>query len=284
MFILFHFLWLVVVFQCFIRSLSWFPLNHQIRFRLPAFDVNILTVIDKVGDFVDFLDDLHDIQFDMSAGSSQISTIEDSQANNTRVTIVYEEGKGSPVEYIRDSVLNAVSTGKPSPLLRIHKFGRRAIKGIPDDTLLGILVLIASELLQRELSYKAPLVPTIFREIANTTITELDSKLQLLSQLSWDFDPFLQKEFDNLQSQPLEAIDRFLVTEVLPRLDKELSPILPKLATDPAKLNKLTKNIKELGQMLTYALLKPSLTANTTMDLKIVDKIDDVGKSMEEGE
>lgn len=54
---------------------------------------------------------------------------------------------------------------------------------------------------------------------------------------------FLAKETDALSARPLEIIDfidQYLVRDLLPRIDKELSPFLSTLITDPAEVQKIT--------------------------------------------
>ena len=87
---------------------------------------------------------------------------------------------------------------------------------------------------------------------ANTTMNELDLKLDLLTYLNWDFDPFIQvtssllmpactvcmycmhvrieiylhtvlvrnsqNELENLQLQPWEAIDRFFLSDFFTKI------------------------------------------------------------------
>jgi len=94
---------------------------------------------------------------------------------------------------------------------------------------IGLLALISTELFQRELSKQSSSLPPIINLLANTTLLELDMKLELLSYLKWNMDPFIQAEFENLQTQPLEVLDKFIVNEVLMKIDKDFSPYLSKL-------------------------------------------------------
>lgn len=143
------------------------------------------------------------------------------------------------------SLASSNSTLVETPLLLAHQLGKRVVKKLPDSALLGVLVLIASELLQREVNTKFLRLPPLVRELANSTALELDAKLEFLSSLQWDVDPFLRTEIENLQNQPLELIDKFVVNEILPRVDKELSPVLSNLIGDPRRVSLITKSIKE---------------------------------------
>ena len=140
---------------------------------------------------------------------------------------------------------NNTIVGQP-PVLAVHQLGKKVVKTLPDSALLGVLVLIASELLQREVNTNTLKLPPVLQDIANTTILELDSKLQFLSSLQWNMDPFLQAELENLQNQPLEVIDKYIVKEFLPKIDKELSPLLSSMITDPDKVKLITNNVKDL--------------------------------------
>lgn len=179
------------------------------------------------------------------------------------------------------------SVTKQSSLLRVHQLGKQVIKKIPDYALLGVLVLISSELLQREVNSKSSNIPVIFRDVANTTVLELDTKLELLTQLKWDFDPFIQLEIENLRTQPLEYIDRFIVGEILPKVDKELSPILSKLTTNPTQVKVITKNVKDLIQLISYLIFQPSYVSKIQTPLErttstIMESVDIVGQSVED--
>jgi hypothetical protein len=204
------------------------------------------------------------IVFDCSAGAFAISTPDDhdylpviEQKNETEVT----------------------------PILWAHQTGRKLIRKAPDNALLGLLVLIGSELIRREVDYKADVVPNLVRDIANTTVYELDSKLELLSSLQWNFDPFLKSERENLQTQPIEAIDKYIVTEILPRVQKDISPMLENMVQDPEKVREVTSNIKkviELGTLSENLLAMVPSTPKTTSS--IIEQVDLVGKGIEEGE
>lgn len=245
---------------------------------------DIMIIIEKVDSFITFLNEVKTIQIDFSAGAGDISS---------PISIdIYSYNTSDNLMSIPDSLYNesnivrSLSTERPSPLLRLHQVSKKALKKVPDNALLGILVLIASELLQREVTNKAPLTPPVLRELANSTILELETKLEILSQYQWDFDPFIQSELENLQTQPLEAIDRFIVSEILPKVDKEISPILAKLTTDSTKVKVITNNIKELIQIITLTLLVQPATGNNKtpyLNKEIIETVDSFGKTVEEG-
>lgn len=112
----------------------------------------------------------------------------------------------------------------------------------------------------------------------------------MLSALKWDIDPFLQTEIENLQTQPLEVIEKFIVKELLPRVDKELSPVLSKLITDPQQVTQVTQNLKDLIKLGSTLLLTennkaPSTPiARTTVNImeQINEQVDAVGQNIEE--
>ena len=51
--------------------------------------------------------------------------------------------------------------------------------------------------LQRGVSTKRNELPPIVADLANSTLGELDGKLELLSNLQWKIDPFLRSEMGN---------------------------------------------------------------------------------------
>jgi hypothetical protein len=63
-------------------------------------------------------------------------------------------------------------------------------------------------------------------------------------------DPFFQAELENLQTQPLEVIDKFIVTQILPSVDKEFAPFLLKYMTgDTERVKTVTRNVKDLIEL-----------------------------------
>lgn len=99
-------------------------------------------------------------------------------------------------------------------LQKIHQVSRSFIKKAPDEVLLGVLALISAELIQRGVNKQSHTFPPIVSTLANRTLSELEMKLELLSALQWDLQPFFQKEVENLQTQPIELLDKYIVSEV----------------------------------------------------------------------
>ena len=193
---------------------------------------------------------------------------------------------------------------RKSPVLWAHQVSKRAVQKAPDKALLGGFVLIASELLRRGVNSEKYPLPPLLREFANTTSTELDSKLEMLSSLEWKADPFLKGEYENLQSQPLEVLDKFIVTSILPAVDKELAPFLLKsMVGDTNQVKVIVQSLKDViklsmvllektatGNIQTVApsLIAPSLLDQTTSTINkttstIIDQVDFVGQGIEEG-
>jgi hypothetical protein len=213
------------------------------------------------------------VHVDFSAGASTLSSPE---------MLVSE-----PVAIV--TMVNSTSPLRETPLLLAHQMGKRMVRKLPDSALLGFLVLIASELLQREVNTKFLRLPPLVRELVNSTAVELDSKLEFLSSLQWEVDPFLRAEIENLQNQPLEIIDKFVVTEILPRVDRELSPVLSNLIGDPRRVSQITKNIKELIQSASVVLLTPGPDVDAprgggekSITQSVMKSVDLVGDAVEE--
>jgi hypothetical protein len=184
---------------------------------------------------------------DFSAGAVQLS-------NPDKDTI--------PLVEVQKKRVNGTEIDAPDddynkpPLLLTHQMGRRVVKRLPDAALLGIIVLILSELLQRETKTNFVRLPPVLRAIVNETAGELDTKLEFLSSMQWSVEPFLRKELENLQTQPLELLDKYIVTDILPRVDKEISPILNNLVGDPKTVKQITSSIKDLIQVTSVVLVQ----------------------------
>ena len=187
---------------------------------------------------------------------------------------------------------------------KITSMGKTSVQKIPDNFLLGLLVLISIELIKRELVLKQS-YPLAVREVAQRTILELERKLEHLSNTDWQLDPFIAAEFKRLRAQPIEVIDKYLVTgsaliicsyhsylllhiyspEVLPNLDKELSPYFNRLTGDPNHVTLFVKDIKELIQLISLILLRLDDKSNSlsrTTDM-LIQSIDQVGSKIEDG-
>ena len=74
-------------------------------------------------------------------------------------------------------------------------------------------------------------LPTGISDLANVTLIELDSKLELFSYLQWEIDSFIKIERKNLERQPIEVIDKFIVNEVFSKVDKDVYPVIAKQLT-----------------------------------------------------
>jgi hypothetical protein len=212
-----------------------------------------------------------------------------------RIKIDFSAGCGaisSPdvevIPVLLDELLIDESLVQKSPVLWAHQVGRKIVRKVPDTALLGVLVLIASELLKRGLNSNSDTLPPLVREFANSTIIELDAKLEKLSSLDWKVDPFFKAELENLQTQPLEVIDKFIVTSILPSVDKDFAPFLLKyMVGDTKRVKTITQSLKDLIQLSlvllegTGGVLYPSALDRTTTT--IIEQVDLVGQSIEEG-
>ena len=218
------------------------------------------------------------VRFDISAGYGSISSPEEKEPDIFLLS----------ADVVDDIVL------PKSPVLWAHQVGKRVVRKVPDTALLGVLVLISSELLRRAVNSNSETLPPVIREFANATIIELDAKLEMLSSLEWKVDPFLRAELENLQTQPLEVIDKFIVTSILPSVDKDFAPFLLKyMVGDTKKVKTITQSLKDLIQ-LSMVLLEgtgslqgsfksknPTVLDRTTST--IIEQVDLVGQSIEEG-
>ena len=227
------------------------------------------------------LEKLPRFDVDFSAGAGALSSPE---------KMVYVPQMASAARGGGDGGGNATSSGSgaasglvETPLLLAHQMGKRIVKKLPDSALLGVLVLIASELLQREVNTKFLRLPPLVRELVNSTALELDAKLEFLSSLQWDVDPFLRAEIENLQNQPLELVDKFVVTEILPRVDRELSPMLNNLIGDPRRVSKITASIKELIQSASVVVLAPGGLPGSEPRSSVFGSFIDVGGGASRG-
>lgn len=250
--------------------------------------IDWLDVISRSNDIIVTIKKMKDIKLDFSAGASSISLPAHEKRIEYENMIVFHNNNNN-----NNTDLLQTSTSSP-PILVVHQLGKKVVRKIPNAALLGVLVLVSSELLQREINSKSYQLPPLLQEIANTTALELDAKLEFLSSLQWDLDPFLAAEYENLQTQPLEVIDKYIVKELLPRVDKELSPVLSRLITDPNKVKKITSNIKDLLNLGSSLLITERASRNqndfntninkyTNQILsQIFEQVDVVGQSMED--
>jgi len=150
---------------------------------------------------------------------------------------------------------------KAQPILRLHQVGKKVVASLPDAALLGVLVLVSNELIKRQYTTTSDVLPTYLRDLANSTLVELDGKLEMLSSMEWNVDPFIKGEIGALQAQQMELVDlvdKYLVKDILPRIDKELSPFLSTLITDPNQVKSVVKSVKSLVELSTLLLLRPN--------------------------
>jgi hypothetical protein len=254
----------------------------EFRFQIPwwRLTTRVLSIMDRYESFRKTVPPL-----DFSAGAGQISVPreDDSLIWKMNDPLFNEALSASNVTYER----------KPQ-LLLAHQMGKRIAKKLPDGALLGVIVIIASELLQRENEQNFIRLPPQIRTYVNATANELDQKLEFLSSMQWNADSFLRTEIENMQKQPLEVVNKFLVAEILPKVDKELSPLLSSLVGDPKTATLITGNIKSLIKVSSMVLLNSTsidgytsignLTAvnpiaETTN--KILDQVDYIGELAE---
>lgn len=226
-------------------------------------------------------------QIDLTGGAKVISwnDVDDIEVftNVVLVPLMRDSDRTDNLVVLGDTVVER----KPG-LLKVHQLGRNMIKKLPDGVLLGLLAFISTELVQREVGKQAHAMPSVMRDIANRTLLELDDKLELLTALQWNFQPFLQGEYDNLQTQPVEIIDKYLVSELLVRLDKDLSPYLSKMVADPKKVKDITNKLKDVAQVISLLALprRNSLDSSTFSQLQktnslLVESVESVGVSIE---
>jgi hypothetical protein len=203
---------------------------------------------------------------------------------------------------INDTAMNALVTVEPlierrmivtnnTMAITVQKFSRKFLKTLPKPVLIGVLGLVGLELLQREMYQSSMLMPPIIQNIANITTENLETKIDILSSLSFELDPFFQYELDNLQTQPFEAIEKYIINNILPRVDKELSPILSSLIAKPGTVRKMTQTLKDIIKLNTKLLAgvdfqngsKLMKSESKGKKLSLVDQLDVIGRNFEEG-
>ena len=213
------------------------------------------------------------LKLDFSAGCSVISS-DYIDRNETDLSIMSDLNVPNQLE---DVIIPA------SPILWAHQMGRGVTQKIPDNALLGVLVLVATELLQRALTYNKDMLPITVRDFAQNVLDELDSKLEMLSSLNWNTDPFFKAELENLQSQPLEVIDKFLVTQILPGVDKDFAPFLLKyMVADSVTVQKVTRNVKDLIELCVELLRLQRVAEIRRTTSTIKDSVDLFGQNVED--
>eukprot|EP01041_Mallomonas_annulata_P008172 gene8172-16795_t len=237
------------------RIISFGSFNPTNLFRPLSDPENIMNFIGNVSSFIESPNTKF---LDISAGAASLSSPE-----------------GVQVEI--------VPIPKP-PQVRAQLLAKNIVKRIPDPILIGLIVLMSSELLQREVLSKTSVLPPLIKDLANTTITELEIKLELLSFYNWDLDPFLRAELDTLQNLPFEAVDKFIVTDILPKIDKEFSPYLARLIGNPEQVSAVTRNIKDLVELTIMVLInkeKPEMNDIRRTTTTLLEQVDFVGAGIE---
>lgn len=225
---------------------------------------------------------------DFTAGAVSISTPPISSESMLQMENTELEDDENMASMYRSTLGKSITVNGTRPgLARMHRLSRTIIRKVPDGALIGIVALITTELIQREVIRQSTSFPPIMQALANRTLSELDGKLQLLSFLQWNFEPFLRVEVENLQTQPVELLDKYIVTEILQRVDKELSPFLTKLLADPGKVKDITAKIKDIIKLLALLVIKPSNRVSNSPLGKttnsIIENVEVVGMSVESG-
>lgn len=239
--------------------------------------------IDTISNTIEGVEKLQRFNIDLSSGAYIISSepiqhiINDFNTAELNLISIIDGGK-----------TNITYTSQRTPILRIHQFSQKFLKKFPDSALLGILILTSLELIQRQINNQ-PMSP-LLKDAANITTTNLGTKLEILSSLSWDVDPFLKSELDALQLQPLEVVEKFILKDLLPRLDKDISPVLLRMVADPQKVSAITTFIKQFINETADEMSRsgdPILPVQTKEQvketvLKISQNVDLVGSTFEQ--
>ena len=279
-------------------------LNYSLRFNLfNRIGSSISNIRDRIQKFqepdwlelmgkgLDVYDTIKQIDFDITSGAYMISLPEDHYEE-------IEKLRKQPKVISIMSIFNGKTTNitylpQVTPLFRVHRFGRKVFNKFPDSALLGILTLSSLELIKRQLNSESfgLSLPPMLKEAANITTENLNAKLEMLSSLSYDVELFSKTELEFLQSQPLEVIEKYIIKELLPKIDKDLSPILVKLIANPEKISFVTKMINQFIHNTTLEFNKSYVGKSYIVEtlpihetaMKIVENVDKVGLSFEEG-
>ena len=127
------------------------------------------------------------------------------------------------------TIQNITYVPQVTSIYRLHQFSKQILSKFPDSALIGVVVLSSLELIKRQIKNTDSLtyfnigstrftLPPSFKEVANITTENLNSKLEILSSLSYDLTLFSKTEMDYLQTQPLENIEKYILKELLPKL------------------------------------------------------------------
>jgi len=155
---------------------------------------------------------------------------------------------------------------KSTALLKVHQVSAKLLRKVPDYALLGAFTLIITELLKREVSKQLIVLPPKMQEFMNKTMNELDSKLETITSLQFDIDPFLKSEYDKLQAQPIEIIDKFITTDIIKRVETDFPPLLKKFLREDKTIDLITLKVLELVKLVAIVLLRPGTLSITGRD------------------
>jgi len=151
-------------------------------------------------------------------------------------------------------------------LLKVHQVTAKLLRKVPDYALIGAFTLIVTELLKREVAKQLIVLPPKMQEFMNKTMVELDTKLETITSLQFDIDPFLKSEYDKLQAQPIEIIDKFITTDIIKRVETDFPPLLKKFLRDDKTIYLITQKVLELVRLVSIVLLRPGTLSVTGRD------------------
>lgn len=155
---------------------------------------------------------------------------------------------------------------RSSAILKVHQVSAKLLRKVPDYALIGAFTLIITELLKREVAKQLIVLPPKMQEFMNKTMIELDTKLETITSLQFDIDPFLKSEYDKLQAQPIEIIDKFITTDIIKRVETDFPPLLKKFLRDDKTIYLITQKVLELVRLVSIVLLRPGTLSVTGRD------------------
>jgi len=155
---------------------------------------------------------------------------------------------------------------RSSAILKVHQVSAKLLRKVPDYALIGAFTLIITELLKREVAKQLIVLPPKMQEFMNKTMIELDTKLETITSLQFDIDPFLKSEYDKLQAQPIEIIDKFITTDIIKRVETDFPPLLKKFLRDDKTIYLITQKVLELVRLVSIVLLRPGTLSVTSRD------------------
>mmetsp|Transcript_28271 Transcript_28271/g.47557 ORF Transcript_28271/g.47557 Transcript_28271/m.47557 type:complete len:521 (-) Transcript_28271:103-1665(-) len=237
--------------------------------RVKPPSINWVELIAGVGLIVEKFEAMQVSQIDLSAGAGYLSCPVPLLSSNGSVCIKTLTGLPA-TGFSETEVAVSTTSAEKSSLLRVHQISNKVIKQVPDVALLGALTLIGTELVKREITKQSGIFPPVMREFANKTFQELDAKLEMLTSLEYQVDPFFQSEYRALQLQPVEAIDKYVATEVVGRLEKELPSILSNFVTEEKTVQLITSKLLELVKLVALMILSPTSFASSSSSFPMV--------------